>query len=83
MTQQVAFNAGDVLATIKTHRAVCKHRTTWGKSRLHKYRAELVQMRQEGASLGDLVVWLRTKKRVKVERSTVMRFLCKLPELAA
>ena len=82
MTQQKDFDAGAVLTTVRAHRAICKHRSTWGKSRLVKHRAELVQMRQEGASLGDLVVWLKTEKRVKVERSTVMRFLDKLPELA-
>ncbi len=77
------FDAGAVLIDVRAHRAASKHRSNWGKSRLVKHRAELVQMRQQGASLGDLVVWLRREKRLKVERSTVKRYLDKLPEVAA
>ena len=77
------FDAGAVLTAIKAHRAMAKHRSTWGRSRLVKHRAELVHMRQQGASFGDLVVWLRKEKRLKVERSTVKRYLDKLPEIAA
>lgn len=59
-----------------------RHRTTWGKSRLAKHRAELVKLRQAGGSFGDLVHWLKKEKRVTVDRTTVMRYLEKLPEMA-
>ena len=82
MEQQTEFDPSATLQAIKTERAERKHRRTWGKSRLAKYRAELVKLKKEGASLGDLVFWLRKEKRVKVERTTVMRYLAKLPELS-
>ena len=75
------FDATAVLATIHEARDVRRHRCNWGKSRLVPYRAELVQLRRAGASYDDIVFWLRTKKRVKVANTTVMRFLAKLPEM--
>lgn len=57
-----------------------RRRRTWGRSVLVKHRAELVALHRAGASLGDLVVWLKSQ-RVIVVKSTVMRYLAKLPEL--
>ena len=81
-TQQQKFDADAALAAVRAVRAVARRRTTWGKSRLAKHRSELVKMHAAGASYADLALWLRTEKRVKVDRSTVMRYLKKLPELA-
>lgn len=56
-------------------------RKLYRKSRLDKYRAELVAMKQAGASCADLAEWLRLNHRCKVNRSSIDRYLRKLPEL--
>jgi hypothetical protein len=72
------FNAAEELCKVQEARAVRRRRSTWGKSKLSKYQAELVQLRQAGAKYADLQFWLRKEKRVKVDRSSIMRFLKKL-----
>lgn len=69
------FDAPTAIAAVKELRKEQRHRITWGKSRLQKFRAELVAMRAGGASLGVMVVWLASAKRTRVHRSTVKRFL--------
>lgn len=81
-TPQPEFDASATLAAIRDARTVRRHRRTWGKSRLAPHRAELVKLRAEGASFGDLAFWLLKQKRIKVDRSTVRRFLEKQPETA-
>jgi hypothetical protein len=56
-------------------------RHPYHRSRLMRYRAELVALRRAGASYPDLVVWLRTQHRMRVNHTTVMRYLKTLPEL--
>lgn len=80
-TPQSSFDPSAALAAVREHRAAAKRRRTWGKSRLIPYRAELVKLRAEGGSFADLAHWLRKEKRVKVDSSTVRRFLQQLPEL--
>ena len=84
MPQNLAapFDPATALAAVREHRAEAKRRRTWGRSRLTPYRAELVKLRQAGGSFADLTIWLRTKKRVKMDTSSVRRYLQKLPELA-
>ena len=65
---------------IRARRAEAR-RKLYRKSRLDKYRAELVAMKQAGASCADLVEWLRVNHRCKVNRSTIDRYLKRLPEL--
>ncbi|BDV43404.1 hypothetical protein GURASL_23270 [Geotalea uraniireducens] len=65
---------------IRARRAEAR-RKLYRKSRLDKYRAELVSMRQAGASCADLAEWLRVNHRCKVNRSSIDRYLKKLPEL--
>jgi hypothetical protein len=77
------FDPAATLAAVREHRAEAKRRRTWGRSRLIPYRAELVKLRQAGGSYADLTVWLRKAKRVKMDSSSVRRYLQKLPELAA
>jgi hypothetical protein len=81
-TLPAAFDPRATLESIREQRAVRRHHRTWGKSRLAKHRAELVKLRAEGASLADLVFWLRKTKRIVVVKTTVQRFLAKLPESA-
>lgn len=76
------FDPASALAAVREHRAAAKRRRTWGRSRLTPYRAELVKLRQAGGSYADLTVWLRKAKRIKMDSSSVRRYLQKLPELA-
>ena len=57
-------------------------RKMYRKSRLDKYRAELVAMQQAGASCADLAEWLRVSHRCRMHRSSIDRYLRRLPELA-
>ena len=74
------FNALAEVENIRARRAEAR-RKLYRKSRLDKYRAELVAMKQAGASCADLAEWLRVSHRCKVNRSSVDRYLKKLPEL--
>ena len=65
---------------IRARRAEAR-RKLYRKSRLDKYRAELVAMKRAGASCADLAEWLRVSHRCKVNRSTIDRYLKRLPEL--
>lgn len=67
---------------IRARRAEAR-RKLYRKSRLDKYRAELVAMKQAGASCADLAEWLRVSRRCKVNRSSIDRYLKKLPEIHA
>lgn len=76
-----AFDPKAELEAVKAKRAM-QRRTTYRKSKLERYRAELVAMREAGASSQDLAVWLRMKHRLKIHRSSIDRFLAQVPELA-
>lgn len=76
------FNAQIEIDKIRARRTEAR-RKLYRKSRLDKYRAELVAMKQAGASCADLVEWLRLNHRCKVNRSSIDRYLKKLPELYA
>jgi hypothetical protein len=56
-------------------------RRIYRRSQLDRYRAELVILRQAGATLGQLQLWLKAK-RLTVARSTILRYLDRLPEVA-
>ncbi len=74
------FDAHIEVERIRTRRAEAR-RKMYRKSRLDKYRAELVAMRQAGASCADLAEWLRVSHRCRMHRSSVDRYLKRLPEL--
>lgn len=71
------FNAAKELAKIREVRKALRRRRTWGKSKLTKYRAELIKLKASGASYVDLAYWLRKNKRVKIDSSNIQRFLKK------
>lgn len=73
------FDALGAIKRVKAFRKECQ-RKRYSKSRLEKYRSELVEMRRVGASCADLAVWLRLNHRLHVNRSSVDRFLKRLPE---
>jgi len=75
------FDAVAVLDSVRQQREERRHRRTWGKSKLVRHRAELVKPRQAGASLADLVHWLKTEKRTLASKSTVSRYLATFPEM--
>jgi hypothetical protein len=79
--QPPEFDAAAVLDTVRQQREERRHRRTWGKSKLVRHRAELVKLRQTGASLADLVHWLKIEKRTQASKSTVSRYLATLPEM--
>ena len=56
-------------------------RKLFRKSRLERYRTELVAMKRIGASCADLAEWLRVTHRCRIHRSSIDRYLKKLPEL--
>ena len=74
-----SFDPIHVLNNIRTSRTLARRRR-YTKSKLERYRAELVGLRNAGASLSDLAYWLRKEKRMKVQRTTIQRYLDKLPE---
>lgn len=69
------------LALLRRRRSISR-RQPYRPSRLERFRAELVALRRAGGSYAELTDWLR-QRRIKVARTTVMRYLAKLPELAA
>lgn len=78
ITQQ--FDAAQSLQVIRTYRTVCKQKA-YQQSCLHKYRAELVALKQHGGSWRELALWLKQHKRRQISHTTIMRYLKKLPEL--
>ncbi len=74
------FDALAEVERIRARRAEAR-RKLYRRSRLDRYRAELVAMKRAGASCADLAEWLRVQHRCKVNRSTIDRYLKKLPEL--
>lgn len=71
------FNAVDVLSVVKEQRSIRKKRCTFGKSKLNKWRAELMKLKKSGASYADMQFWLRKEKRIKTDPSSIWRFLLK------
>lgn len=68
------------LAAVKEFVALTRRRR-YRPRRLDLYRAELVALRRAGASLREIVVWLRRMRRCDVHKSTLCRYLRSLPEL--
>ena len=70
------FDALAEVERIRARRAEAR-RKLYRKSRLDKYRAELMAMKQAGASCADLAEWLRVSHRCKIHRSSIDRYLKK------
>jgi DNA-binding transcriptional MerR regulator len=67
------------LAAIRQQRRVAR-RKRYYRSRLDRYRAEVVGLRRAGATLAEIAAWLR-RRRCKVACSTISRYLARLPEV--
>lgn len=70
----------DQLFHLRCRRSIARRRRRY-RSRLDRYRAELVELRRLGASIAELAAWLHSR-RCCVSASTVSRWLRRLPELA-
>lgn len=76
MTQQPV-----TLDQLRERRRVARRQRPYSnrRSQLERHLADILALREEGASLGDIQYFLRTvaSPRVTVERSTIKRFLDK------
>lgn len=75
MTVSSSWNAQSVLASLR-HKQQLRARRHWRRSKLDAYTTELTCLRQEGATLGQLRIFL-TDHHLSVERSTILRWLAK------
>ncbi len=66
------------LAQVKKMRKEQRKRRTWSISKLTKFYGELARLQSAGGTYADLQIWLSQNRRVKVERSTILRFLKKM-----
>lgn len=73
----------DAATELTKLRHLCRVRRAlhYRRSRLRKYRAELVALKKAGASLRQLAIWLQQNKRIKMSHTSIMRYLKTLPEL--
>jgi hypothetical protein len=67
------FDVTSELAIIRARRKMMR-RQRYRSSRLDEYRAELLQLREAGATLADIALWLR-QRRIRVAISTISRWL--------
>lgn len=67
------------LALIRQQRRMAR-RKRYYRSRLDRYRTEVVVLRRAGATLAEISSWLR-RRRCKVAASTISRYLARLPEM--
>jgi len=73
------FDVNQELDDLRRRQAL-KRRRKYRRSRLDRFRAELVKLRKAGASLAQLQLWLKDW-RLSVSRSSILRYLHRLPEL--
>jgi len=74
------FDPRKVLNDVRATRAM-KRRKKYRKSKLDRFRAEIVAIRKAGASLQDLAIWLRMRHRLKIHPTSIGRYLAGLPEM--
>ena len=70
------FDVNSELSVLKAQTQSMRKRTySARKSRLDKYKFQLLELHQAGASTAELQRWLRKNNRIKVAHSTVLRWL--------
>ena len=67
------------LDAVRARRRLARRRR-YRRSKLERYRAELVSLHRMGASYRDMAAYLRLEHRTVVAPTTVRRYLIKLPE---
>ena len=68
------------LDTVRARRRTARRRR-YRKSKLDRYRAELVRLRRMGASYPELALYVWHAHRKRVNQTTIRRYLIKLPEV--
>ena len=68
------------LDTVRARRHLARRRR-YRRSKLDRYRAELVSLHRMGASYRDMAAYLRLEHRKLVDPTTIRRYLIKLPEV--
>ena len=74
--------AASTLKDIRSHRSDAR-KERYRRSKLRRYRNELVALHRMGANYQELSFWLRREHRLRADPSTIRRYLVQLPELAA
>lgn len=70
------FNVQSELLELKSQtQSIRKRSYSARKSRLDKYKFQLLELYKAGATGAELQRWLRKNKRIKVAHSTVLRWL--------
>ena len=73
--------AASTLQAIRIHRSDAR-KERYKRSKLRRYRNELVALHRMGANYQELAFWLRREHRLRADPSTIRRYLVQLPELA-
>jgi len=73
------FEPESVLISLRQRQAL-RRRRCFTRSKLDRFRAEVVALHRAGATLAQLKLWLHDR-RIDVSRTTIMRYLKRLPEL--
>ena len=68
------------LDAVRERRRLARKRR-YRKSKLDRYRAELVRLRRMGASYPELALYVWHTHRKRVDQTTIRRYLIKLPEV--
>ena len=68
------------LDAVRERRRLARRRR-YRKSKLDRYRAELVRLRLLGASYPELALYVWHTHRKRVNETTIRRYLIKLPEM--
>ena len=71
----------DKLAAVRELRRISR-RPRYRRSKLDRYRAELVALRRMGASYKDLSLYVWHEHRRRADPTTIRRYLVKLPEIS-
>ena len=72
----IDFNVQDELAVLQNQTKMIRKRSySARKSQLDKYKFELLELKNAGASTAELQRWLRINKRKNVAHSTILRWL--------
>ena len=68
------------LDAVRDRRRMARRRR-YRRSKLDRYRAELVRLRRLGASYPELALYVWHEYRKRVNQTTIRRYLIKLPEV--
>jgi len=70
------FNVQKELSKLKAQtKAIRKRSYSVRKSRLDKYKCELLELHSEGATIAELQRWLRKNKQCKMAHTSISRWL--------